>query len=182
MTYVETDVLFASHNTCPACDENAVKEEWQVDSFPYGESRRILEALVPIMTCNSCGFTYSDYRADRLRHDAVCEAEGLLRPDEITKVRKDLAMSRREFGIAFGIPSASMERWENGRLLQSKSSDTLLRVLRNKSIALDYDRRSIGQEKLLSSNVIAVNFRPRALDAYQIEGAQIRAERFRLEA
>src|SRR5687768_14182288 len=110
---------------CPNCDSIELAENEVLESFPFGEDEVIIQALVPMISCARCGFSYTDERAERARHAAACAHEGLLTPAEIKMLRVNLGLSRKEFNEAFGIPPASMERWENGRLLQNRSMDTL---------------------------------------------------------
>jgi putative zinc finger/helix-turn-helix YgiT family protein len=126
---------------CANCGSSNVTETEVVESFPFGEDEEIVQAIVTVVSCGACGFSYTDERAERARHAAVCSFEGLLAPEAVKGIRKNLNMSRKEFGEAFGIPPASMERWENGRLLQNRSSDTLLRALTNPATAERLDRR-----------------------------------------
>jgi putative zinc finger/helix-turn-helix YgiT family protein len=84
---------------------------------------------VPAVRCDRCGATYTDHRAEPVRRAAVCRHFGLLTPEEIRAIRTSLDISRPKFSEAFGIPTASLERWENGRLMQNDSMDTLLRVI-----------------------------------------------------
>lgn len=162
---------------CPVCDEHTVRETWETETFLFGESEEI-SALVPTMHCQSCGFVFTDRRAEVLRHDAVCQHQRLLTPSEITEVRKDLGMSRRDFALAFGIPRASMDRWESGKQIQNTSLDTLLRALRNKAIAARLDRRRIQH---VSAEVV-VKFPTLSRTPQLLDHAKARAEVFQLRA
>ena len=126
---------------CPACagstSDIIVREKVPVDEFGA-----FFEVEVPVVTCAACGFQFTDQRAEELRHEAACRHEGLLTPSEIREIRRAVNMTRVEFDAAFGIPPASMERWENGRLLQNRSMDSLLRALQNPATATRIDRRA----------------------------------------
>jgi transcriptional regulator with XRE-family HTH domain len=55
-------------------------------------------------------------------------------------------MSREAFHAAYGLSSASVERWENGKLFQNEAADTLIRALRDPALARQLDRRMMNAE------------------------------------
>ena len=166
---------------CPACDcPAAPAESLQTETVYFGDDREEISVSVPVRTCIECGFEFTDLRAEQIRRDAVYRHQDLLTPDEIASVRTSLGMSRRAFSEAFGIPTASMERWEKGRLFQNKSSDTLLRMLQDPAIARRFDRRLREEAAAPNNVVVAVEFRPRYLSPLQVEDAEARAANFRL--
>lgn len=140
------------------------------------------EVEIPLLRCEGCGFEFRDHRAEGLRHAAACRHQGLLAPNEIKAIRESLGMTRKVFGEAFGIPPASMERWENGKLMQNKSMDTLLRSLRIPGVAANLDRR-IVEPIAEKSNVIYVNFTALSLRSpSEQQDAFLRARQFNLQA
>lgn len=56
---------------------------------------------------------------------------GLLKPDEIKDIRKDLGLTQVEMQSVLGTGKSSVSRWETGRLVQSKTEDNLLRAMRD---------------------------------------------------
>lgn len=147
------DPKFDRETTCPSC-AGATVESLVLERVPMDDIGTVFEVEVPIIGCGACGLSFTDERAERLRHEAACRFEGLLTSKEVQEIRLSLDMSRAEFGEAFGIPSASMERWENGRLLQNRSMDTLLRALGHPSTACRLDRRKKGVSSPSEGNVI----------------------------
>jgi DNA-binding transcriptional regulator YiaG len=137
------------------------------------------EVEVPVVRCDSCGFQFTDQRAERLRHEGACRHEGLLTPAEIKEIRAGLQMTRSEFDAAFGIPPASMERWENGRLLQNRSMDSLLRALTNPITAARLDRRTKKLAEVVEDNVVKF---PTLASANRLREASMLAETFELRA
>lgn len=131
---------------CPLCESQDIDEVTKIERVPYGDACDVIDVRVPVLTCKSCNFSFTDRRAEVLRHAAVCKAQGLLSPVEVRSVRESLGMSRKEFNEAYGIPPASMNRWENGKLFQNVSLDTLLRALQNKATADRLDRRRVVSE------------------------------------
>lgn len=151
---------FASTPTCcPVCKSADMQELLESETFPYGEEGTEITANVPVLRCKNCGFAYTDQRAEMARHAAVCSQMGLLSPDEMRHIRKTvLAMSREAFHAAYGLSSASVERWENGKLFQNEAADTLIRALQDPEVARRLDRRvalaSPSSARSRSDNVI----------------------------
>jgi putative zinc finger/helix-turn-helix YgiT family protein len=54
---------------------------------------------------------------------------GLLTPDEIRQGRERLGLSQQELQELLGLGSNSLSRWENGHVFQSRSMNTLLRLV-----------------------------------------------------
>lgn len=134
---------------CPACKSTELRETIERDTFPFGEERVEISANIPVNKCDNCGFVFTDQRAEQARHAAICAQRGLLAPSEISNIRKNvLQMSRDEFHSAFGLSSASVERWENGKLFQNEAADTLLRALKDPATARRLDRRAVREASL----------------------------------
>ena len=181
MTLENSSIQNGISASCPACDCSvAPTESWQTETIYFGDDREEISVSVPVRACVECGFEFTDLRAEQIRRDAVYRHQDLLTPEEIAFVRTSLGMTRRAFSEAFGIPTASMERWEKGRLFQNKSSDTLLRMLQDPAIARRFDRRLREESAAPDNVVIAVEFRPRRLSPGQVEDAEARAANFKL--
>ena len=126
------------------CVSPDLTEEWHVQRVPFDGSDEDIEVSVPVIHCLECGAKFTDERAEKARHVAICKHQGLLTPEEVKAVRENMGYSRLEFAKAYGIPTASMERWENGRLIQNKSNDLLLRMLGDLNIASRFDQRNLN--------------------------------------
>ena len=125
-----------TREVCPVCGKHDVTEQWQVQVVPFGIENPVeLQVNVPVLTCQSCGFSFTDDRAAALRHDEACRYQGLTTPGEIKRVREDVyRMSRRDFEKSFGISEASLERWENRKLFPSRQASIYLRLLSDPEI------------------------------------------------
>ena len=170
---------------CPVCKSADVHETVEAESFPYGEDGVEISANVPVLRCKHCGFAYTDQRAEKARHSAVCAHMGLLTPEEILHIRKTvLNMSRQEFHDAFGLSSASVERWENGKLFFFFSADTLIRALQDPAVADRLDRRGgylvSAPAPSMQGNVIWGRFPSLGSDASRAEDALDRSRNFNL--
>lgn len=123
-----------SNNTaciCPACESRNVKERWDSDNFQYGEGESAAQlcAHLPVRVCLDCGLEYTDERAERIRHTAVCRHLGVLAPEEVLAIRERYGKSQQEFSTLTKIGRASLARWETGSIFQNGSSDNLLFLL-----------------------------------------------------
>lgn len=136
---------------CPECGSSEVRTRNETQRFVYGDtpSRVELSAIVPVRSCESCGFEFTDAEAEDVRHKAICRYLGVLTPEEIIAIRKAHDMSRVHFSEISGIGSASLARWESGNLIQNSSSDALLYLLRfEDNVARLKNRRSTPQHTI----------------------------------
>lgn len=147
--------------------------------IPIGEEGETFTVMVPALKCDACGEVITDHRAEVARHAGACRHLGLLTPEEVREVRAALGMTRKQFAQSFAIPPASMERWENGRLMQNKSMDMLLRAIRMPGVALALDlQASDAAAKPFGENVIAFRALAEKSDEY-MEGVRERQAKFK---
>ena len=116
--------------TCFDCD-SSVDKIWGAHTFTYGLGAAAVELTVdlPIHVCPSCGLEFLDDEAETLKHEAVCAHLGVLSPNEIRGIRGMHGMSRAAFSKVTGLGEATLNRWENGILIQSAANDRYLRLL-----------------------------------------------------
>jgi len=65
---------------------------------------------------------------------------GLLTPEEVRAGRERLGLNQQQLQELLGLGGNSLSRWENGHVYQSRSMDTLLRIVFNVPPAMDYVR------------------------------------------
>ena len=118
--------------TCFECDAPAITE-WCRHTFTYGFGSTAVELTVnlPVRTCGSCGFEFLDHEAETLKHEAICTHLGVLSPKEIHSIRRMHSMSRAAFAQVTGLGEATLNRWENGIVIQTLANDRYLRLLAN---------------------------------------------------
>ena len=128
-------------SVCPLCGDG-VTTSWTRQTFGYGsgESAVELSVEVPVYRCGVCDFGFTDERAERLRHEAVCDHLGVLTPAEIRRIRERHGMTRAQFAQVTGLGEASLNRWENGLNIQTHANDRYLRLLEHPEIM----RRLVG--------------------------------------
>lgn len=143
---------------CPLCGKQTLKHKHGKYRFKPpqnipGETMIIADATWD--ACSSCG---EEILPDELTK--AIEAEqyrrlGLLTPLEIRKVRQKSGLSAVDMANLLGVGEKSYTRWENGRSIQNKSNDTLIRLLDKNAdvfVILDAERKP-DRDKLLSRYV-----------------------------
>lgn len=120
---------------CPHCGAANVSEAWCVTKFPYGAGAKAteLEVELPVWTCQVCAGQFLDYRAEQIKTEAICRHLRLLSPAQVRKTRQNCSMSLSEFAEVTGISPKTLAKWEAGDLIQSRSDDHLVRLLRDNS-------------------------------------------------
>ena len=115
---------------CFDCDADT-RRTWGEHTFTYGRGTDAVELNVdlPVHVCPSCGLEFLDDEAETLKHEAVCAHLGVLSPREIRGIRERYGMLRAAFSKVTGIDEATLNRWENGILIQSAANDRYLRLL-----------------------------------------------------
>ena len=118
---------------CPQCGDNAVTTFRHRHTFVYGSGESAVDLTVdlPVRRCVSCEVTFLDDEAERLKHDAVCQHFGVLTPTEIRRIRESYGMTRAAFAQVTGLGEATLNRWENGIVIQTLANDRYLRLLEN---------------------------------------------------
>jgi putative zinc finger/helix-turn-helix YgiT family protein len=117
---------------CPVCGRQPLEFRYIRDEFDYGpddERVRVVAEAVPVLTCPACQEVFYGPDAEQAHHRAICKALGLLTPEQIRGIRERYGMSQTEFARLTGIGVATLSRWEQGRLMQTRSLDGYLQLL-----------------------------------------------------
>ena len=67
--------------------------------------------------------------SDRALNRLKAEAEGLLLPEEIRRIRRKLGLSQREAGLVIGGGPQAFQKYESGLILASRAISSALRLL-----------------------------------------------------
>src|SRR5439155_23570985 len=78
--------------------------------------------------CEDCGDLIFDNWADEQITSALREAVRLLAPEQIQSNRTSLGLSRGELAERLGVEEETLAAWEEGRLIQPRLADNLLRL------------------------------------------------------
>jgi putative zinc finger/helix-turn-helix YgiT family protein len=147
----------AEKSACPECGSDSISTRYEEETFPYGVGADPinLTAVVPVRSCSKCGVDFTDQEADVARHEAVCAHLGVMPPAEITSIRKRQGLSRGEFARITKVGEASINRWENGYVVQNQAMDNYLYLLSFKEnfervVSRGKDRAKIADRKTAS--------------------------------
>ena len=115
---------------CPQCG-GAVETAEHQHTFAYGagDSATQITVVLPVRQCAECELEYLDHEGERIKHEALCRHLGVLTPDEIRHQRERHGLTRAEFAKLTGLGEASLNRWENGIVIQTVANDRYLRLL-----------------------------------------------------
>lgn len=121
----------SGNRSCPVCGENRVTTLFHRERFEYGSGDAAVGLFVdlPVRICKACGFEFLDHEGERLKHEAVCRHLGVLTSAEILAVRERYGMTRSSFANVTGLGEATLNRWENGVVIQNLANDRYLRLL-----------------------------------------------------
>lgn len=105
-------------------------------------ARRSVPVIRTLLQCEGCQETYyapgEMDEVHRAAAAAVREREGLLSSTEIRELRESLGMTQAELEDVLRVGPKTVVRWERGTVFQNKSTDTLLRALRDVPELRDY--------------------------------------------
>jgi DNA-binding transcriptional regulator YiaG len=128
---INENALQSNGAACPDCNSDDISERTSSHDFEYGlgNQRIVLSAIFPVFHCDTCSFEFTDSRAEKARHDAVCRHLGVLTPSEIIAIREARELTRAQFADLGGFGLASLQRWESGSLIQNAANDRLIYLL-----------------------------------------------------
>ena len=118
--------------TCAVCDSDRVKKIRKKFEARYNQVPVVIEN-VEMYRCEPCGEEFltaeQSREVSRQIKNRVREDLGLLSPERIVEIRKDLGLSQAELEELFGLGEKVVTRWENGRVIQGRTADAALRLL-----------------------------------------------------
>ncbi len=117
---------------CAICSSESVKRVKVMLDTHYSHIPITLQA-VETYRCNECGeefLTPSQAREISKKVKAAArERLGLLPPEQIVAIRKKLDLSQERLEALLGLGPKVVTRWENDRVLQTRGTDDLLRLM-----------------------------------------------------
>ena len=122
--------------SCEMCGIKGLRTELVRDPFIYGSGSGAVELVadVPVHTCSECAVSFTGDAAEARRHEAICRHLGVLTADEIRAIRQQHGMSRAAFARLTGFGEASLARWERREVVQNRSNDRYLRLLKDPGV------------------------------------------------
>ena len=117
---------------CSECRERevipAVVHNYAIDLTYDGQKHHIVVPELNVPVCQVCGAVHIDIAADEQINAAFRDHLRLLSPESITKQRKALGLTQKEFARQLGIAKETVCRWESGMMIQSRANDNLMRL------------------------------------------------------
>lgn len=140
---------------CPLCGRRAIVEmqgEFRMDPPPNIPGGMIVVRDASWQHCESCGEDILPHELDAAIDRERYRRLGLLTPEDIRRVREKTGLSAVDMSHFLGVGEKTFTRWENGYSLQTKASDTLIRLIdRNAEMfALVDAERQPGRDALIS--------------------------------
>lgn len=117
--------------TCGNCAQKRVEpvvRDYTVDFKHDGKLHNIVLSQIEIPTCQNCGNVQTGIEIGDKVTKALRERVGLLFPEQIKQQRTALNLNQEQLGECIGAAKESISRWETGALIQSVSTDKLLRM------------------------------------------------------
>jgi putative zinc finger/helix-turn-helix YgiT family protein len=122
-------------NSCLVCESGSVKLTKQPYRTKY-DGKVVCLPSVELFRCSDCQeefFSPDQARALSLKvKNAVRESLGLLPPEKITEIREKSNLTQTQLEYLLDTGPKVVTRWENGRVIQPKTTDTVLRLLDRK--------------------------------------------------
>jgi HTH-type transcriptional regulator / antitoxin MqsA len=118
--------------SCPVCG-GALKHTAEDRDVTVG--RRQTRVKDEFYRCADCGeelYAPGQVDASLLRaSNRIREVERLLKPSAIRAIRQRLELSQHAFERLLGAGAKTVVRWEKGRVLQNRTTDMLMRLVRD---------------------------------------------------
>lgn len=118
---------------CPICGIGTLMGAQVERSFEYGvgDMRVPASASVLVLLCDSCGSQVDAPETASQMEDAGRRAIGMMVGEDFRVFRESLSLSLRDMSRMTGIGTATLTRWESGRLRPNRSLDLLIQILRD---------------------------------------------------
>ena len=117
--------------TCGQCAQKTIEpvvKDYQIAFKHDGKLHQITLPQIEVPTCRNCGTEQTDILISRQVTSELRRKIGLMFPDEIRQQRTALGLNQEQLGECIGAAKESISRWETGALIQSVSTDKLLRM------------------------------------------------------
>lgn len=118
--------------TCPLCGEAKMRTmhgEFRFDPPPNIPGGTMIITNATWQSCAACGESIIPHDLDQAIDRERYRRLGLLLPEEIRHVREKTGLSAVNMSHLLSVGEKTYTRWENGRSLQTKASDTLIRLI-----------------------------------------------------
>ena len=141
-------------HSCPECGDSDMARGTRITTVKYSglESGPFEQ---PGLWCQSCGeglLSFKDMEVStRQMHILKAQAEHLLQPSEVKRVRKKLGLTQKEAGLILGGGPNAFQKYESADVLTSQAISNLLRVLAHDPSNLEVLRREIDPQSAMAT-------------------------------
>lgn len=140
---------------CPLCGQRTLVEmqgEFRMDPPPNIPGGTIVVRDASWQHCESCGEDILPHELDTAIDRERYRRLGLLTSEDIRRVREKTGLSAVDMSHLLGVGEKTYTRWENGHSLQTKASDTLIRLIDSSAemFALVDAEREPGRDALIT--------------------------------
>ena len=117
---------------CEVCSSESAEKISESFRTSYDQIPVVVPS-VEMYSCRKCGEKF--FTPEQAKHVAkavrlaVREHLGLLPPDRIVGIRRKFDLSQERLEALLSLGPKVVTRWENGRVLQTKQADDLLRLI-----------------------------------------------------
>lgn len=96
----------------------------------------------PILDCSKCDDQIFAPEYHQIENEAMCLAAGVLTPDEIKSIRKNIPWGNNNviFSKILGFGSSTIARYESGASIPSKAHNKILKFLKYPNIVRDFEQ------------------------------------------
>ncbi|RLB76522.1 MAG: hypothetical protein DRH06_05760 [Deltaproteobacteria bacterium] len=159
---------------CPICASDGLEKKETTEVFQYKGKSISIDNYVSYK-CSVCEESIVDRdtlkKSGKILKDFEREIDGLLKSDDIKRIRRKLNLTQEEISSLLGGGLKAFARYENCQVTQSKVMDNLLRIL-------DKDPTTINILKPQHQRITKITsiFKLRDLFSYHLSGDIIPAD------
>lgn len=121
-----------AHRDCDLCGSaNSAVKTFENEEFIYGSGgdQVALTATVPVWSCHQCGESFTDFEAEEIKHETVCDYLDRPTPRMIRTFREENGLTQDNLAKLGRFGIASIKRWESGEQIPTASAAQHLQLL-----------------------------------------------------
>ena len=129
-----------NQNECFACG-NSVDITYELTKVDGPEGWGEVSFYAPILDCSKCDKQIFAPEYHKIENEAMCIAAGVLTPDEIKSIRKNIPWGSNNtiFSQILGFGSSTIARYESGGSIPSKAHNRILKLLKYPDVLKDFE-------------------------------------------
>ena len=162
---------YKAGNPCPVCHAGKLFNKVVEEKFSYKGEILLLPNYM-VFECGKCGEEFVDDKTIRGTEKVLTDfrrtVDGLLTSDNIRAIREKLDVTQEKLADILGVAKKTFARYENGQVTQSKTMDTILRLLAKKpelieDIAEILPYASMPEQATMTTKISTTDYNPMEL-------------------